>query len=124
MCSVHLCWDVSCIRLIGKLNHEQHLLELDASPISLVIFLSLTIAHLDLSNMFCLTSASKAVEILEAFEGTLEDDYPPENELCEHTEMILYKVSSKNCTSVILLLCLDSLVLFPWKTMLVVKGSM
>ncbi|CAH8355923.1 unnamed protein product [Eruca vesicaria subsp. sativa] len=38
-------------------------------------------------------NASKAVEILEAFEGTLEDDYPPENELCEHTEMILYKVS-------------------------------
>ncbi|KAF8103376.1 hypothetical protein N665_0188s0313 [Sinapis alba] len=39
------------------------------------------------------SNASKAVEILEAFEGTLEDDYPPENELCEHTEMILYKVS-------------------------------
>ncbi|CAN6845863.1 unnamed protein product [Brassica oleracea] len=38
-------------------------------------------------------NASKAVEILEAFEGTLEDDYPPENELCEHTEMIMYKVS-------------------------------
>ncbi|CAD5317743.1 unnamed protein product [Arabidopsis thaliana] len=38
-------------------------------------------------------NASKAVEILEAYEGTLEDDYPPENELIEHTEMILYKVS-------------------------------
>ncbi|CAN8240552.1 unnamed protein product [Cochlearia groenlandica] len=38
-------------------------------------------------------NASKAAEILEAYEGTLEDDYPPENELCEHTEMILYKVS-------------------------------
>ena len=47
------------------------------------------------------TSASKAVEILEAFEGTLEDDYPPENELCEHTEMILYKVSGKKYTNII-----------------------
>ena len=47
------------------------------------------------------TSASKAVEILEAFEGTLEDDYPTENELCEHTEMILYKVSGKKYTNII-----------------------
>ncbi|XP_010539518.1 PREDICTED: N-alpha-acetyltransferase 15, NatA auxiliary subunit-like isoform X2 [Tarenaya hassleriana] len=39
------------------------------------------------------SNASKAVEILEAFEGTLEDDYPPENERCEHSEMLLYKVS-------------------------------
>ncbi|KAL2332403.1 hypothetical protein Fmac_019984 [Flemingia macrophylla] len=38
------------------------------------------------------SNASKAVEILEAYEGTLEDDYPPENELCEHGEMLLYKV--------------------------------
>jgi N-alpha-acetyltransferase 15/16, NatA auxiliary subunit len=38
------------------------------------------------------TSASKAIEILEAYEGTLEDDYPPENERIEHGEMILYKV--------------------------------
>lgn len=39
-------------------------------------------------------SASKAVEILEAYEGTLEEDYPPENERCEHGEMLLYKVFS------------------------------
>ncbi|XP_010532133.1 PREDICTED: N-alpha-acetyltransferase 15, NatA auxiliary subunit-like [Tarenaya hassleriana] len=39
------------------------------------------------------SNASKAVEILEAYEGTLEDDYPPENERCEHSEMLLYKVS-------------------------------
>ncbi|KAF7843310.1 N-terminal acetyltransferase A complex auxiliary subunit NAA15 [Senna tora] len=39
------------------------------------------------------SNASKAVEILEAYEGTLEDDYPPENERCEHGEMLLYKVS-------------------------------
>lgn len=38
------------------------------------------------------TSASKAIDILEAYEGTLEDDYPPESERCEHGEMLLYKV--------------------------------
>lgn len=37
-------------------------------------------------------SALKAVEILEAYEGTLEDNYPPVNERCEHGEMLLYKV--------------------------------
>lgn len=43
--------------------------------------------------MFLLSiSAIKAVEILEAYEGTLEDDYPPDNERCEHGEMLLYKV--------------------------------
>jgi len=30
---------------------------------------------------------------LEAYEGTLEDDYPPDNERYEHGEMLLYKVS-------------------------------
>ncbi|KAL5056904.1 hypothetical protein RYX36_028508 [Vicia faba] len=39
------------------------------------------------------SNASKAIEILEAYEGTLEDDYPPENERIEHGEMLLYKVS-------------------------------
>lgn len=38
-------------------------------------------------------SALKAVDILEAYEGTLEDDYPPENERYEHGEMLLYKVA-------------------------------
>jgi len=37
-------------------------------------------------------SASKVIEILEAYEGTLDDDYPPDNERCEHSEMLLYKV--------------------------------
>ncbi|KAI3463358.1 hypothetical protein Pfo_020021 [Paulownia fortunei] len=36
---------------------------------------------------------SKAVDILEAYEGTLENDYPPDNERCEHVEMLLYKIS-------------------------------
>ena len=39
------------------------------------------------------TSASKTIDILEAYEGTLEDDYPPDNERCEHGEMLLYKVT-------------------------------
>ncbi|XP_018632751.1 N-terminal acetyltransferase A complex auxiliary subunit NAA15 isoform X2 [Nicotiana tomentosiformis] len=39
------------------------------------------------------SNGSKAVDILEAYEGTLEDDYPPENERCEHGEMLLYKIS-------------------------------
>ncbi|XP_058074694.1 N-terminal acetyltransferase A complex auxiliary subunit NAA15 isoform X2 [Magnolia sinica] len=39
------------------------------------------------------SSGSKAIEILEAYEGTLEDDYPPDNERCEHGEMLLYKIS-------------------------------
>ncbi|XP_073292059.1 N-terminal acetyltransferase A complex auxiliary subunit NAA15-like [Primulina huaijiensis] len=38
-------------------------------------------------------NALKAVDILEAYEGTLEDDYPPDNERCEHNEMLLYKIS-------------------------------
>uniref|UniRef100_A0A804NRN5 Uncharacterized protein n=1 Tax=Zea mays TaxID=4577 RepID=A0A804NRN5_MAIZE len=32
-----------------------------------------------------------AVEVLEAYEVTLEDDYPLENERYEHNEMLLYK---------------------------------
>lgn len=39
------------------------------------------------------SNGSKAVDILEAYEGTLEDDYPPDNERCEHGEMLLYKIS-------------------------------
>ncbi|CAN0878301.1 N-terminal acetyltransferase A complex auxiliary subunit NAA15 [Linum grandiflorum] len=38
-------------------------------------------------------NASKAIDILEAYEGTLEADYPPDNERCEHGEMLLYKIS-------------------------------
>ena len=38
-------------------------------------------------------SPGKAVDILIAYEGTLEEDYPPDNERYEHSEMLLYKVS-------------------------------
>lgn len=43
---------------------------------------------------FCLPtcSSAKAIDVLEAYEGTLEDDYPPDNERYEHSEMLLYKV--------------------------------
>ncbi|CAK9185644.1 unnamed protein product [Ilex paraguariensis] len=39
------------------------------------------------------SNGSKAIDILEAYEGTLEDDHPPFNERCEHGEMLLYKIS-------------------------------
>jgi tetratricopeptide (TPR) repeat protein len=39
---------------------------------------------------------SMAVKILEAYEGTLEEDSPPDNERYEHSEMLLYKVSMCN----------------------------
>ncbi|ONK76623.1 uncharacterized protein A4U43_C03F30260 [Asparagus officinalis] len=39
------------------------------------------------------SNCSKAIDILEAYEGTLEDDYPPESERYEHGEMLLYKIS-------------------------------
>jgi peptide alpha-N-acetyltransferase len=40
-------------------------------------------------------SPSMAVKILEAYEGTLEEDSPPDNERYEHSEMLLYKVSTE-----------------------------
>lgn len=39
----------------------------------------------------CNGNASMAVQILQAYEGTLEDDYPPDSERYEHSEMLLYK---------------------------------
>eukprot|EP00850_Spirogloea_muscicola_P006280 SM000029S10575 [mRNA] locus=s29:885212:893102:- [translate_table: standard] len=33
-----------------------------------------------------------AVQIVQAYEGTLEEDFPPENERYEHSEMLMYKV--------------------------------
>jgi len=40
-----------------------------------------------------------AVKILEAYEGTLEEDSPPDNERYEHSEMLLYKVNIQNHSS-------------------------
>ena len=37
-------------------------------------------------------SPQMAANILDAYEGTLEEDFPPESERYEHSEMLLYKV--------------------------------
>ncbi|ERN06076.1 hypothetical protein AMTRI_Chr05g64380 [Amborella trichopoda] len=71
--------------LAGFVETRQQLLTL--KPNHRMNWIGFAVAHHLNSN------ASKAVEILEAYEGTLEDDYPPDNERCEHGEMLLYKIS-------------------------------
>ena len=63
--------------------------------------------------LLCLfISGAKAIEILEAYEGTLEDDYPPENERCEHGEMLLYKVITLTCSAY---MCFSHLDKYTWE---------
>ncbi|XP_038897483.1 LOW QUALITY PROTEIN: N-terminal acetyltransferase A complex auxiliary subunit NAA15-like [Benincasa hispida] len=71
--------------LKGFVETRQQLLTL--KPNHRMNWIGFSVAHHLNSN------PSKAVEILEAYEGTLEDDYPPESERCEHGEMLLYKIS-------------------------------
>ncbi|CAI8601214.1 unnamed protein product [Vicia faba] len=71
--------------LSGFVETRQQLLTL--KPNHRLNWIGFSVAHHLNSN------ASKAVEILEAYEGTLENDYPPDNERGEHGEMILYKIS-------------------------------
>ncbi|XP_021298782.1 N-terminal acetyltransferase A complex auxiliary subunit NAA15 [Herrania umbratica] len=71
--------------LTGFVETRQQLLTL--KPNHRMNWIGFAVAHHLNSN------AAKAVEILEAYEGTLEDDYPPDNERCEHGEMLLYKIS-------------------------------
>ncbi|XWS11877.1 hypothetical protein CRYUN_Cryun37aG0038800 [Craigia yunnanensis] len=71
--------------LTGFVETRQQLLHL--KPNHRMNWIGFAVAHHLNSN------GAKAVEILEAFEGTLEDDYPPDNERCEHGEMLLYKIS-------------------------------
>ncbi|XP_012073296.1 N-terminal acetyltransferase A complex auxiliary subunit NAA15 isoform X2 [Jatropha curcas] len=71
--------------LSGFVETRQQLLTL--KPNHRMNWIGFAVAHHLNSN------ATKAVEILEAYEGTLEDDYPPDNERCEHGEMLLYKIS-------------------------------
>ncbi|KAJ0075174.1 hypothetical protein Patl1_34404 [Pistacia atlantica] len=71
--------------LAGFVETRQQLLTL--KPNHRMNWIGFAVAHHLNSN------GSKAVEILEAYEGTLEDDYPPDNERCEHGEMLLYKIS-------------------------------
>ncbi|XVF25039.1 hypothetical protein REPUB_Repub13aG0179400 [Reevesia pubescens] len=71
--------------LTGFVETRQQLLTL--KPNHRMNWIGFVVAHHLNSN------GAKAVEILEAYEGTLEDDYPPDNERCEHGEMLLYKIS-------------------------------
>ncbi|GMN37279.1 hypothetical protein TIFTF001_006685 [Ficus carica] len=71
--------------LTGFVETRQQLLSL--KPNHRMNWIGFAVAHHLNSN------AIKAVEILEAYEGTLEDDFPPDNERCEHGEMLLYKMS-------------------------------
>ncbi|KAF8393317.1 hypothetical protein HHK36_021558 [Tetracentron sinense] len=71
--------------LTGFVETRQQLLTL--KPNHRMNWIGFAVAHhLNLNG-------AKAIEILEAYEGTLEDDYPPENERWEHGEMLLYKIS-------------------------------
>lgn len=45
------------------------------------------------------SSPRMAVNILEAYEGTLEEDFPPVSERYEHSEMLLYKVLEASSSS-------------------------
>ncbi|KAK3020555.1 hypothetical protein RJ639_047467 [Escallonia herrerae] len=71
--------------LAGFVETRQQLLTL--KPNHRMNWIGFAVAHHLNSN------ASKAIDILEAYEGTLEEDYPPDNERCEHGEMLLYKIS-------------------------------
>uniref|UniRef100_A0A0D9V2Y2 Uncharacterized protein n=1 Tax=Leersia perrieri TaxID=77586 RepID=A0A0D9V2Y2_9ORYZ len=71
--------------LSGFVETRQQLLSL--KPNHRMNWIGFAVAHHLNSN------SSKAIEVLEAYEGTLEDDYPPENERYEHNEMLLYKIS-------------------------------
>ncbi|KAJ4952475.1 hypothetical protein NE237_029307 [Protea cynaroides] len=71
--------------LAGFIETRQQLLTL--KPNQRMNWIGFAVAHHLNSN------GAKAIEILEAYEGTLEDDYPPDNERCEHGEMLLYKIS-------------------------------
>ncbi|KAL9254197.1 N-terminal acetyltransferase A complex auxiliary subunit NAA15-like protein [Drosera capensis] len=71
--------------LTGFVETRQQLLTL--KPNHRMNWIGFAVAHHLNSN------ASKAIDILEAYEGTLEVDYPPDNERIEHSEMLLYKIS-------------------------------
>ncbi|KAH1048016.1 hypothetical protein J1N35_038800 [Gossypium stocksii] len=82
--------------LTGFVETRQQLLTL--KPNHRMNWIGFAVAHHLNSKYFSFSPPSrkdgaKAVEILEAYEGTLEDDYPPDNERCEHGEMLLYKIS-------------------------------
>ncbi|KAJ1688374.1 hypothetical protein LUZ63_019764 [Rhynchospora breviuscula] len=69
----------------GFVDTRQQLLSL--KPNHRMNWIGFAVAHHLNSNV------TKAIDVLEAYEGTLEDDYPPDNERYEHGEMLLYKIS-------------------------------
>ncbi|KAL3528807.1 hypothetical protein ACH5RR_008129 [Cinchona calisaya] len=71
--------------LDGFVETRQQLLSL--KPNHRMNWIGFAVAHHLNSN------GSKAIDILEAYEGTLDDDHPPDNERGEHGEMLLYKIS-------------------------------
>uniref|UniRef100_A0A0D6R3U3 Uncharacterized protein n=1 Tax=Araucaria cunninghamii TaxID=56994 RepID=A0A0D6R3U3_ARACU len=71
--------------LSGFVETRQKLLTL--KPNQRMNWIGFAVAHHLNSN------PRKAAEVLEAYEKTLEEDYPPDNERYEHNEMLLYKVS-------------------------------
>lgn len=71
--------------LSGFVETRQKLLTL--KPNQRMNWIGFTVAHHLNSN------PKQAAEVLEAYEKTLEEDYPPENERYEHSEMLLYKIS-------------------------------
>lgn len=70
--------------LVGFVETRRQLLTL--KPNNRNNWIGFAVAHHLNSN------PGKAAEILEAYEGTQEGDYPPDNERYEHSEMLLYKV--------------------------------
>ncbi|XP_022752342.1 N-terminal acetyltransferase A complex auxiliary subunit NAA15-like isoform X1 [Durio zibethinus] len=98
----HVCWHVYGLYRSDREYREaikcyRNALRIDPDNIEILRDLSLLQAQMrDLTGIYAVflflvdISGAKAIEILEAFEGTLEDDYPPDNERCEHGEMLLY----------------------------------
>ncbi|WOL15048.1 N-alpha-acetyltransferase 15, NatA auxiliary subunit isoform X1 [Canna indica] len=88
--NIDILWDLSLLQvqlrdLTDHVETRQHLLEL--KPKQRINWIGLAVAHQLNSN------ASKAINILEAYEGILEDNYPRDSERYEHGEILLYKIS-------------------------------
>ncbi|PPD81921.1 hypothetical protein GOBAR_DD21158 [Gossypium barbadense] len=95
----HVCWHVYGLLYRSDREYREAIKcyrnALRIDPDNIEILRDLSLLQMYMLNTFLLVniSGAKAVEILEAYEGTLEDDYPPDNERCEHGEMLLYKIS-------------------------------
>ncbi|KAK1282040.1 hypothetical protein QJS10_CPB22g00985 [Acorus calamus] len=92
----HVCWHVYGLLYRSDREYREAIKcyrnALRIDPNNIEILRDLSLLQLFILCMG-IASGSKAIEILEAYEGTLEDDYPSDNERCEHGEMLLYKIS-------------------------------